>query len=129
MLGLYIQSMNWWQALLSLVKHLFHLHIFNSCHTAPSAPPQRLDVRSQSSTILQLSWTPPPYENQNGLIREYRINITEIETGRVFPFLSTVTSLSVSDLHPAYTYRCAVAAYTVGIGPSTVMSIQLPEDG
>ena len=46
-------------------------------------------------------------------------------------FLTTSnTDTLVSPLHPAYTYKCTVSAYTVAEGPrSEVVSTTLPEDG
>ena len=40
------------------------------------------------------------------------------------------TSLTISSLHPFYTYQFSVAAYTVGSGPFSEPSVQLmPQDG
>ena len=67
---------------------------------------------------------------QNGIIREYRINVTEVETGRVLVFNSTSTTLTLSSLHPYYTYQCIVSAYTVAVGPYTdIFTVVTPEDG
>ena len=83
-----------------------------------------------SSDTISLSWSPPPPSDTNGIIREYRVNVTEVETGRVFYLTSTTTSITVQSLHPYYTYYCTVSAYTVGVGPYTVVfSIRTPEDG
>lgn len=82
-----------------------------------------------SSTSLHLTWDAPPRENQNGLIRGYRIHVTELETGEVLSFFSTAASLTVPNLHPAYNYTCVVAAFTVGDGPTVTASIRLLEDG
>ena len=69
-------------------------------------------------------------QDHNGIIVEYRINITEVITGRVFVRVSTGTSLEVTGLHPDYVYQWIVTAVTVGAGPYTVVStIRTPEDG
>ena len=66
----------------------------------------------------------------NGMIREYRISITEIITGTVINLTSNTTSIIASGLHPYYVYECAVSAFTVGAGPySQVINITTPEDG
>ena len=45
-------------------------------------------------------------------------------------FFINDTIFTVSDLHPFYTYRCTVAAETIGLGPFTAeQSIEMPEDG
>ena len=95
----------------------------------PSSPPQELVVVAWSSTILHLTWAPPPRENRNGLIRGYRINVTELDTGRALSFFSPTASKTIENLHPAYNYTCVVAAFTVGDGPGVTASKQLLEDG
>ena len=97
----------------------------------PTGPPQAVEVRSESSTTLTLSWQPPAPENQNGIILHYIVNITEMETGIVFSYTAVnSTILTVPALHPFYNYTCIVAAVTVGVGPySAPAVIQMPEDG
>ena len=69
-------------------------------------------------------------EDHHGIIVEYRINITEVITGRVFVLNSTTTTLEVTSLHPDYVYQWRVTAVTVGAGPYTsVSTIRTPEDG
>ena len=70
-----------------------------------------------------LHWGPPPIEGQNGIILMYRINITEVESGRVFQYTTDISTLAVSALHPYYTYNWAVSASTIiGYGPYTEIS-------
>lgn len=78
---------------------------------------------------LQLTWQPPVTGLQNGLIREYHLTITEVETGMITNYTALGTqSYTVTSLHPFYTYLCTVAAYTIGLGPYTApISIQMPE--
>ena len=84
-----------------------------------------------SSTIITLFWDPPPADAQNGIITQYRINITEVETGRFFTLFSTTTSVNVTTLHPYYTYNCVIAAATmIGVGPYTsVITVVTLQDG
>ena len=56
-------------------------------------------------------------EDQNGIVREYVVNITEMNTGSTIQKLSTTNSLTVENLHPYYTYVVIVAAYTIESGP------------
>ena len=56
-------------------------------------------------------------EDQNGIVREYVVNITETNTGSTIQKLSTTNSLTVENLHPYYTYSVMVAAYTIESGP------------
>lgn len=44
--------------------------------SAPGAPPQQvtvLTVGSDNSTSISVSWDPPPAEQQNGIIQEYKV--------------------------------------------------------
>ncbi|KAK1800205.1 hypothetical protein P4O66_000253 [Electrophorus voltai] len=50
----------------------------DKCFTgaAPSAPPQQvtvLAVGDQNSTSVSISWDPPPTDQQNGIIQEYKV--------------------------------------------------------
>lgn len=99
-------------------------------HTAPDSPPENVSVAAISSTSVSISWTPPPQQSRNGHITEYRINISEIDTGRVQLHTSFTTPFVVQRLHPYYTYEIAVSAHTVSTGPySGAEIIQTPEDG
>ena len=113
--------------------HTVELHLTSNImvfFSAPSAPPEELVVPTVSSTSFVLSWSPPPTSQQNGIIREYTVNITELQTGISIILNSTSTSVSVLSLHPYYTYECVVSAYTVGSGPySEVFTITTSEDG
>lgn len=97
---------------------------------APSGPPLIVSRSPLNSTTLLLSWQPPLNQHRNGVIREYRVNITEVESGRHFQNTTTTTSITIPFLHPYYNYLCSIAAYTVGIGPfSSAIRVQMPEDG
>ena len=52
------------------------------------------------------------------MIREYRINVTELETGAVFTTStdSETTELAVNSLHPFYTYTFIIVPVTVDVG-------------
>ena len=96
----------------------------------PTSPPINPVGIAESSRSITFSWDPPPPNEQNGIIREYRVNITEVNTGRILQFISTITSLTVTTLHPFYTYEWIVSAHTVGTGPHTdVSTVSTPEDG
>ena len=69
-------------------------------------------------------------EDQNGIVRAYVVNITEMNTGSTIQKLSTTNSLTVENLHPYYTYAVMVAAYTVESGPySTSFAFTTAEHG
>ena len=54
---------------------------------------------------------------RNGVVREYIINITEVDTGSDMVFYTSTTSLTIPGLHPFYTYLYRVSAFTVEYGP------------
>ena len=73
-------------------------------------------------------WEPP--EDPNGYIREYRVNVTEVETGRMFQLITNTTGITIGSLHPYYTYNCTVSAVTIGPGPfSPAITVRTDEDG
>ena len=47
----------------------------------------------------------------------YKVNVTELRTGRVFIFSAPATQLVVTELHPYFLYECVVSAVTVAEGP------------
>lgn len=67
------------------------------------------------------------------MIQQYTVQIRETETN-IVTTLSTdhePTSVTVTSLHPYYTYSVTVAAgTTAGVGPfSHAVELQLPESG
>ena len=92
--------------------------------------PQDFMAVSVSSTSIRLTWRDLRPEEKNGIIQSYRISVTELETGSVLNFTTdeTATQQIVNSLHPFYNYRCTVAAFTIGLGPSATTDVQtLPE--
>jgi len=75
-------------------------------------------------------WQSPLSEDQNGIIRQYLVMITEEDTGRQFQLTSPVDHILVNFLHPFYTYISTVAATTVHTGPhSAPLSVTTLEAG
>ena len=99
-------------------------------YTAPSSPPRAVSITMITSSSFHLSWTEPPLADQNGLIRQYLVNVTELDTGNVFSYTTTETEFTVESLHPYYYYSCSVSAVTVSAGPySNSQMIQTEIDG
>lgn len=98
--------------------------------TAPVGAPLNPSSTVIDSRTLTFTWEEPLEELRYGIIRQYHINVTEIDTERQFQAVSSTTSISISSLHPFYTYRWAVSAFTIGGGPfSQFQTITTPEDG
>lgn len=97
----------------------------------PTAPPENLTVVVLDSRSLRLSWTPLPAEHQNGEVLGYSITLVAVETGTAPQHNSSSTSLTISELHPYYTYQCRVAAFnSAGMGPFTaVVEKMTDQDG
>ena len=100
------------------------------CYTVPSGYPQNIETRAVSSRMSTLSWDPPNYEDRNGVITGYVINVTNTRRNETLQYTSN-TTLTLSTLSPYTTYYCVVAARTsVGTGPfSTVITLQTLQDG
>ena len=98
---------------------------------APSGPPQNVSSVVISSTKIYLSWSPPLINQQNGLIQSYTITIYEIDTNTTIQQHQNViyNTITLTNLHPNYQYVLSVAAYTVGLGPSSSVATQTLEDG
>ena len=78
-----------------------------------------------------LTWKPPPFDQQNGIITGYIISVSVLETNETFLLYSNTTYLIVTALRPFRTYICIIAAQTgVGTGPfGTQFVLNTPEDG
>ena len=99
---------------------------------APGSHPLNSTGYAINSTHILLDWSPPSEEDLNGILREYRINVTEGETDTLFQLTTdpSMTELVVGPLHPFYIYHCTIQAFTVEGGPNTtVISIRTEEDG
>uniref|UniRef100_A0A674N2K0 Roundabout guidance receptor 2 n=1 Tax=Takifugu rubripes TaxID=31033 RepID=A0A674N2K0_TAKRU len=89
---------------------------------APGAPPQQvtvLTIGSQNSTSISVSWDPPPSDQQNGIIQEYKIwclaNETRFHVNKSVD--ATIRSVVVGGLQTGVQYRVEVAAGTsAGVG-------------
>ena len=92
-------------------------YLYDDFFAVPTDRPINIVGMAHNSTSFTLSWDPPPPEHHNGIIREYRVNVTERLTGRAFQFSTTTADLLVTDLRPYYEYNCVVVAVTVDEGP------------
>lgn len=102
-----------------------------SAYAAPTHP-AILNGQSLNATHIRLQWVPPPENATNGVIREYRINVTEIVTGNVSRYTTDpdTRELIVGPLHPFYVYQFTIVAHTILPGPFTeAISLQTEEAG
>lgn len=84
-----------------------------------------------SSDRILLTWDPPLIQNRNGIITDYIVNYTALDTGEITQVDTSSRSLTVSSLAPFSTYAFIIAARTaIGAGPfSTDLTLQTLEDG
>ena len=83
---------------------------------------------SVNSTSISISWSSP--NTANGIIRHYRVSITNAATGMEEAINSVTTHIQIAMLTPFNTYSIKVAAFTVGIGPySEPINVTTLQDG
>ena len=97
----------------------------------PSGYPENIGVSNITPSSAVISWSPPPLDQQNGLIIQYTVNMTEIRSGETFQLVSFTTQITANELSPFTTYSVVIEAYTaVGSGPcSTPYTFMTGEDG
>ncbi|XP_071380763.1 roundabout homolog 1 [Centroberyx affinis] len=102
---------------------------------APSAPPREVTVTESgdNGTAIVVSWQPPPEEEQNGVVQEYKIwclgNESRYHINRTVD--GSTFSVLIPSLAPGIRYSVEVAAST-GAGPgvkSDVTTFQLDASG
>ena len=88
---------------------------------APEGAPTNVVSSDITSNSVTLTWSPPPNQLHNGVIRHYIISVVELDTGTNFTYQAqSHTTFSIGDLHPFYTYTFNVFAVTVGVGPGSL---------
>jgi len=96
----------------------------------PNASPQNLSHTAVNSTSVDLSWSPPPTEHHNGIIRHYIVRVVVEDTGERFTLSTTYQQIAIGSLHPYYVYNFSVSAVTVAPGPySEPHTVQTLPDG
>ena len=101
------------------------------CYSVPTGTPLNVTGSVISSTRIAVSWDPPSAPLQNGPIVSYTITVFELDTNTTTQehkdFLHN--TIILINLHPNYEYLISVAAYTVGLGPSSNIQLTTLEDG
>ena len=90
---------------------------FYILNTVPSGSPINVAFVVLSPTDVVLTWDPPNYEEQNGKIVQYIVEVANNQTGETQQFSTPDNSLNII-LKPYRTYMLLVAAATgIGLGP------------
>ncbi|XP_067362482.1 roundabout homolog 1 isoform X6 [Channa argus] len=109
--------------------------IAKTLEEAPSAPPREVTVTESgdNGTAIVVSWQPPPEEEQNGVVQEYKIwclgNESRYHINRTVD--GSTLSVLIPSLAPGIRYSVEVAAST-GAGPgvkSDITFFQLDASG
>lgn len=83
----------------------------------PSSYPTNIETYSLNSTSLFLTWTPPLEKYRNGIIRDYHVQLVEVNTTTELNYTTHEPHLIINDLKQDVTYTCKIAAITTGPGP------------
>ena len=96
---------------------------------APSSAPRNVEATIVSPTVANLSWDAPLQADQNGIIRQYHINITEVDTARQWTLISVTNTYILNFLRPHHTYLYSIAAVTISTGPyAQLLNFTTPPD-
>ena len=93
--------------------------LFVNSLPAPSSAPRNVEATIISPTVANLSWDAPLQTDQNGIIRQYHINVTEVDTARQWTLISMTNTYLLNFLRPHHTYLYNIAAVTISSGPYT----------
>ena len=94
----------------------FYNNLLFSTTIAPSSPPL-VNVTALNSTTVFITWEPLPLHEANGIVTGYTVNVSVTETQTLNQHIVPTTELTLTALHPYYTYTIIVSATTVKPGP------------
>ena len=93
----------------------------------PVVAPDNVSILAINATTIYLSWN--GVISLVGIIRDYIIRVSEVNTGLIKNYRTSLTSIAIS-VHPDYVYSCSVSAFTVAAGPfSNIVTVKTPQDG
>lgn len=106
---------------------------FQSClPTDPSSPPSEVQITYVGKREATLTWQPPMFEDQNGVIVYYKLVVSQsqFEISDIIVNANT-TSRTVTNLEEHVQYTVVVAAATrIGVGPfSSAVNFTTQQDG
>ncbi len=89
----------------------------------PTLPPRNITVNGVTTTTIAMSWLPPLQEGLNGPIRGYYVLVYGIDRDDNFTVFVNSKNVTITNLHPFYSYKFSVAAVTTSRGPSSEPAI------
>jgi len=99
---------------------------------APIGKPTNVTAITYDSTSIHVYWSHPPEDTHYGVIREYWLNVTELETATNSRVIvdSEETELVLTSLHPYFTYHIIIIPVTIEEGDNyTEITVRTAEDG
>ena len=98
------------------------------CHLAPTAPPNDVTFKSVTTTSIEITWSPPDHEKQNGIIAMYEIEVYQEMAGLIVKKITKslmrgkTTVWKISNLSPRTDYIFYLRAGTTGgFGPAVIV--------
>ncbi len=77
---------------------------------------------------IHITWDPPAVDDHNGIIREYRVNVTQQNNQFFSQETTNQTQVIIENLDPYTIYHCYIVAITVAEGPYTEVVAVLTEE-
>jgi hypothetical protein len=106
---------------------------FTTKEDFPASPPAIVSGYVSFTYLLELTWTPPPALDQNGVITSYAVKVHGVETDAVWTMIAVNEDIKIGSLNYSYRYNCSVAASTsTGVGPfsqAITLTIDEPAGG
>lgn len=115
-----------------MITHGTYICAILSLPIAPIGSPTNVTAVKFDSTSIHIYWDHPPEDTHYGFIREYRLNVTELETGAKWREVvdSESTEALIEMLHPFYTYHVTIVPVTTVEGDNyTEITVRTAEDG
>ena len=105
--------------------------VFFGVYVVPSAGVVGLEGVNSSSTSLNISWQPPPLEDQNGVIQGYNISygLTTLDPSQYATETTEELDITLEQLERFTYYTVEVRPFTVvGSGPEENVTVQTDSD-
>ena len=101
-------------------------------YLGPSAPPEDIQFLVTGSTTSTITWSPPPTDDQNGVVIYYSIIIEDLQFSAMNEVInSTNTTYYLTGLNEFNEYSYQIAAATIeGLGTySQAINFTTHQDG
>ena len=92
----------------------------------PSGPPQQVTLGDVTSTSIKVTWAPVKFEDQNGIIKGYKVIYRALPNGQnVTKVVDIEKALTIGGLNEFTNYSIRVLAFTaIGDGPLSVAQVK-----